>query len=542
MGLRNFVPSVCLIMVCGFATGLSAQSTNLNSFLRGDCNGSGEINVADAAFLLGYLFSNGAPGVCADACDIDDSGGNLDIVDAIQLLSYLFTAGPPPAPPYPQVGVDPTPGDGIDCNGDDPTANPQGVTSITQYGITWTFASPVTAGQFVTGDYWVLGPVEIVQISPPSVDLGGHIVNGSMVNPNTAVQQGYDSTMYAQWENGLYTPSLNAAWGVSPTAPLVLPNGSSLISTISDPDPGALPQLLDAAVLTVLETAPALGSFRPPYAGDNKTVAFHESQVDTSWLDTLPLVAGTPDIQDLADMFERPWIDHIKGWRGRFQHPVNNMPDYGREMSVAIGQAGMLLNMDFTTLEKRELLLRFLQFGIDLYGIVEAGGDDNWIADGGHASGRKFPILFAGRILGDPEMLDVGNLTNVHFGEDGQTFVVEETSPGVYNDGNGGYTAADVGLPEWGIRHNWQPAGAHPDDSCWCSSYRQCCTANAWAGFVLTVHIMDLKALWNHDVLFDYQDRFMQIQTPGQWTRQWDPFTETMWDQYRASYGSVWTP
>src|SRR5690606_11033104 len=30
---------------------------------------------------------------------------------------------------------------------------------------------------------------------------------------------------------------------------------------------------------------------------------------------------------------------------------------------------------------------------------------------------------------------------------------VEETSPGVYNSGHGGYSADDVGLPEWGRRH-----------------------------------------------------------------------------------------
>ena len=48
---------------------------------------------------------------------------------------------------------------------------------------------------------------------------------------------------------------------------------------------------------------------------------------------------------------------------------------------------------------------------------------------------------------------------------------------------------------------------------------------------------MDAKDLWAHDPLFDYQDRYMDTQTPGDWTRCWDDFTEEMWDTYRELYG-----
>ena len=44
---------------------------------------------------------------------------------------------------------------------------------ISQFGITWTFAQPVTYGQFANGDYWVVGPVQIASIDPPSADIGG---------------------------------------------------------------------------------------------------------------------------------------------------------------------------------------------------------------------------------------------------------------------------------------------------------------------------------------------------------------------------------
>ncbi|MGE3166502.1 MAG: hypothetical protein AB7O52_16500 [Planctomycetota bacterium] len=48
---------------------------------------------------------------CADAADADD-GGTLNIADAIWILNFLFASGPPPASPHPLCGVDPTP-DGL---------------------------------------------------------------------------------------------------------------------------------------------------------------------------------------------------------------------------------------------------------------------------------------------------------------------------------------------------------------------------------------------------------------------------------------------
>src|ERR1051325_2784621 len=38
--------------------------------------------------------------------------------------------------------------------------------SISQYGIRWTFAQPARVGQFVNGDWYVVGPVTIKEINP----------------------------------------------------------------------------------------------------------------------------------------------------------------------------------------------------------------------------------------------------------------------------------------------------------------------------------------------------------------------------------------
>lgn len=87
------------------------------AFQRGDTNGDGSTNIADAVFLLGSLF----PGPlgptlieCADAGDGNDDGV-VNIADAVALLGSLFgNPAVPLAPPFGGCGQDPT-SDGLDC-------------------------------------------------------------------------------------------------------------------------------------------------------------------------------------------------------------------------------------------------------------------------------------------------------------------------------------------------------------------------------------------------------------------------------------------
>jgi hypothetical protein len=412
---------------------------------------------------------------------------------------------------------------------------------ITQFGVTWTFDGLYEVGQFANKDWWVVGPVTIVDIDPPSTDLGGgRTLNGSMLNPSPFRDQtqAYDSTMYAQYKvSSNYNPLLNAALNVSAASPLVVKANNSLVSTISKAAPNTRPQLKTAAILTVLDQAPPAGSFRPPYSGENKRIRFNESQLDYSMLARLPRLPSTPGMASVRQQFRRPWIDHVPLWIGRYLHPVDNMPDYGREIGNAVSTASLMLNSDFTDAEKRDLLVSFVQLGIDFYGIAQDGGKDNWPPSAGHMNGRKWPILFAGIVLGDPDMGSVGFDKSIQFGEDGQTFYVEETSPGVYNNGFGGYTAAHVGMPEWGTAHANKPS---LDDVTWFGDpYRLCCTTNSWWGMVLAAHAMGAKALWNHDPLFDYMDRYLLENTARgieDWRLSWTQFPLDMWKAYRDDY------
>jgi hypothetical protein len=81
-------------------------------FTRGEVNGDGALNITDAVRLLLGLFSGeGLP--CGDAADTNDDG-DANLTDAVAILFYLFRTGPPPSPPHPGCGSDPTL-DSMDC-------------------------------------------------------------------------------------------------------------------------------------------------------------------------------------------------------------------------------------------------------------------------------------------------------------------------------------------------------------------------------------------------------------------------------------------
>jgi len=415
------------------------------------------------------------------------------------------------------------------------------VSSITQWGITFVFAHPVRAGQFAGGDWFVVGEAPIVDMQPPVAIVGGRTQNGAMIDPDPSTpSQGYDSNLYSTYA-GFYDPALNCALGIGAATPLVLAAGHSLVKTISSTDTTRVPRLRTAAVLTTVPTVPRVGSFRPPYAGTDHQVRFDTGMLDLDRLLALSPTPGAPDLATETARFERVWLDHAPSWIGRMMHPTDNMPDYGRDLASLLGEAMLLCNTNLPLAQRALLAQRIVQIGIDDYGVLHAGG--RWPGTGGHGSGRKMPILFAGALLRDPAMLGIGQgyvsqrlasgTATTFFGEDCQTFYVAQTGTGVINWGYGDYSPADVGRADWGFAHVDFPQDDH---AAWDSSpYRVCCTANAWVGHVLVARMMGLVPAWNHPALFDYTDRYMTTATTP-WERAWSPWVAAMWDSYRQQF------
>ncbi len=399
------------------------------------------------------------------------------------------------------------------------SAPPGQCSFISQFGITWTFASPRPCGRFANDDWWVQSPVTIQSVSP----LPGGGRNGSMLNPIPALAQAYDS------RSNDWHPELGVQF------PLTLFGDNSLVSSISAMQADRS-NVQSAAILTTLSIAPSPGTFRPTYIGQTKTI-FNVTQIHLT-LPSLTPVSSTPPLSEVQDYFKGPWIDHELGWGAGSIHPIDHMPNYGRDFTDRIGIGALMLLLNPNTIgNKQTLLIRFIQLGIDWYGMAQNGG--YWDPDGGHGSGRKYPIIFAGYMLGVPGMLNIGQ--SVMFGEDGQTFYVSAADVGYphhdkYGNPVGTYSSSDIGLPEWGIRHATDRSLDNPD---WAADYRQCCTGNAWVGEILAARILGLRSNWENQALFDYQDRYMEVTSssgsnPG-W-RAWSAFTEDMWDQYRSQF------
>ena len=83
------------------------------TFVRGDADQSGAINVTDGVFLLNFLFSGGDAPPCQDAGDSNDSGF-IDIADGVYILNFLFLGTSAPPAPFESCGPDPT-DDATDC-------------------------------------------------------------------------------------------------------------------------------------------------------------------------------------------------------------------------------------------------------------------------------------------------------------------------------------------------------------------------------------------------------------------------------------------
>lgn len=75
------------------------QSTEVVSqagtFVCGDANHDGGVNVGDAVFIIGYVFRGGPPPTPLQAADVNNDA-KINIGDAVYLIGYIFRGGPLP--------------------------------------------------------------------------------------------------------------------------------------------------------------------------------------------------------------------------------------------------------------------------------------------------------------------------------------------------------------------------------------------------------------------------------------------------------------
>jgi hypothetical protein len=406
-------------------------------------------------------------------------------------------------------------------------------TSVSKDGITWTLSRPAPVGRFVTGDPYVVGRVTVTAISPaPANGRNGSVKNLPPVDDDT----GFDS----RTEANRYQEDLRA------NPPINLVPGDSLVSSISVDRVGSARRWLfdssadspvrSISVLTSVRRPRPPDAFRPSYAGRGSPI-YLSRNLKRHLLPRLRRVDETPSLAEYERHFRRPWVDNLFF---NFDTPVEYMPDYSREIARAVGIAGLLLTLDYAPRQKEALLVYLTQYGIDLHGLKRRG-HPGWPAHGGHGSGRKFPIVFAGTMLGVRSMQRVRG----RFGEDMQTMRGQgwTGARALYAGHYGTRGSGRYGPYEHLQPRNWPDLLGE--------DYRRCCTSSAWIGEALAARLVPgVRAAWNHAPFFEYADRWMTEDDRAHLAtirsqrgkdyrsfpqrEAWDDFVTNMWRRYRT--------
>lgn len=427
--------------------------------------------------------------------------------------------------------------------------------NVSQYGITWKFAVPVHVGQFINGDWYVVGPATIAGIDPKprfgsevttapfdereiheSHFKGQYARNGSTLNlpavvpPNKITtrtgRSGFDSRIPMDaYDPGQFTP-----------LPIALKPGDSLVSSISNEPVDRGYPIKAVAILTCVAAPQPADAFRPSFCQSATCKLYLARNLRRDLLLKLPRPASAAKVKpsEYAGYFQTPWIDTVGYGRAM---PRKKFQFYGPSIAEIVGDCTLLLSLDCPPEEKEPLLITLVQTGIDLNGLLRGGG--GWPAEGGGAAGRKWPILFAGLMLDDADM---SALTKSHpsgrFHEDeqtafcplefaGKTYEHSWTGARVVWTGHYAYYQGKWRTNKW--TGTYDPVDLIPPSQWpvpWAEGsegYRRNNTSAAWVAEALAARLMHAEKLWDHDAFFAYVDRWM--------TEDDAPF----WEAIRAS-------
>jgi hypothetical protein len=379
-------------------------------------------------------------------------------------------------------------------------------TSISQNGITWNFSTSVGCGQFVNGDWWVVAPVTIISKTPAWTGAD----HGSMLDPAVGgYNQGYHSGIVY---NTPYVDSLRVSF------PTTIGSGvKSLISTITDPayTGTGVPRsfVRNAAVLTIVNSAPSATSFRPPFVAGTKTF-FDSAAVNYSLIPSYPAPGTALNLSGKANM---PTLNYggktfgEENWMPSNDYAGQSYPPYAEISFVSQVSMMMMLN----TPNRISYINKLIQIGIDDYAKIIAN-DFAWISSGGYGGGHIWPVIFAGKMLNSSALLDVQRYTT--------------SFPLAHNNSEQGYTYYNsLGNPMFGSEECLSSQTPYAPTSCsnnmcrpidglsfpedaWgaCSGdYRYLVSAN-YAGQALAMRMLEstlgTMTAFNHPAFFDYTD------------------------------------
>ncbi len=316
--------------------------------------------------------------------------------------------------------------------------------TFTQRGVTMTLVAPAEYGFFANGEYQIELPFTIATITP-DFSLGA----GAQINSMPYGTQGLrDHVNY---------PTYSAAANVKENLPWLVDEECTII--IAAPvDYGITKAEFSTGVFFTAVTAirPA-GSFRPPYAGTDKSMGYTEDDMTGFVFPGLTLLDPDhePDLDWLLDATLHPVMEHCLSHEAnqQFKWKSDSYPyrTYGLELAgISAGAIARLMISveDEDPVKIKRLKIQMVQWGIDNSALVDNGM--GWLGSGGQHNGRKLPVLFAGKLLGDSHMLGNLNPAVATYSEDTQqAFVTQEIIDLTQARYDGGSTA----YPPFGPEH-----------------------------------------------------------------------------------------
>jgi hypothetical protein len=313
------------------------------------------------------------------------------------LTDVVADSTPPPPPPPPG---------GPTCTGTDITYR----SSASSAEIVFDLGGNVySCGQFANGDWFVVGPAVIRQITPAIIGSGASLRHGVDVNPSVT------SGNSQRWEGRLA--------GVQPTLvgfPYTAQPGQSIVKYVSNSPGAPCPEKRCgrfAAVLTVLASAPASPetTFRPPYWGSYKPL-ISTNDLDTSLLSQLSSSSAPAKISRAEVLARTRHLrldtspSSVAGGGGL--EPVDAFYEgnaWGTNVLRADTEVALWLLLDNACTAppcsaeadlaaKMPVLIGFVQNGLDLWAGTRAGLNLNR-GGGGNGAGKLFLEVFAATLL-----------------------------------------------------------------------------------------------------------------------------------------------
>lgn len=358
-------------------------------------------------------------------------------------------------------------------------------TTATFRGVTFTFNKAMPVCYSCLGEPAVISTeaFTVTSISPESVDIVGATgtwrAYGAELNPmgvaaadDFLTAQGFDELLETEDGGATYAIPYSAARNVDPAVggALAFAEGAtgSLVKSVrvtgvTDPlaaDGGYIDKYV---VLSVLDTVPPEGFFRPGIAGTDKTIPdnWREGAVNYSVLRNETAITGGYD-QAAAEAAIKPTLPNFGiGWaeqkrRLDVENIGVNFSNYSRDFGLQRGDAFTFLHSSGTNAAKRITFLRSIQHGIDTHAEISQNGV-TFIGGAGQYYGGHFFTYAAAFALNDTDILtsakaQYSSTLRQHGWVESENIGQAALFPATAGDNYvnySTYTDEDLGIPEW---------------------------------------------------------------------------------------------